>query len=273
MKKTEEDTTGSSYSSTSAAIECKSRYKIVVVDFDWTMLNDHSHNKAVFAKQIPITLEENRGLILDGKAYGKTEIYPEYDETALGEWAASFFEAKDRFNFGVMQVDFFRELLEDNVQIVIASHTKYPKIIDVALVKMGFTVEEIGKIRVICGVPLDVANGKNEHIDLAMKLTDVESYKDVLLIDDSNENLFAARKKNIGVVKAHPMSPYVFDAKVECGYIEEGDESTDYTSDEDLSLLLDVGFGDGGVQNSEDSEDTVIEIGCCFFSDSKDGNV
>ena len=69
------------------------------------------------------------------------------------------------------------------------------------------------------------------------------------------------------------MSPYVFDAKVECGYIEEGDESTDYTSDEDLSLLLDVGFGDGGVQNSEDSEDTVIEIGCCFFSDSKDGNV
>lgn len=277
MKKTDIDTLESSYSSSSTSSgskECKSKYKLVVVDFDLSMLDCHSHNAAVYAKQYPITREEHRGLILDGKAYGETVIYPIYDETALEEWATSFFEAKDRFNFGKMQVDFFRELLEDGVHAVIASHTKYPKIIDVALVKMGFTVEEIEKIHVICGVPQDVANGKNEHIDLAMKLAGVESYEDVLLIDDSDANLRAARKKNISVVKVFPMSPFVFDARVACGYIEEDGESTDYTSDEDLLSLLGADFGKENALSSEDSGDTVIEIGCCFLSsDPKDGSL
>lgn len=273
MKKTDLDTSNSSYSSTSSdSKECKSKYKVVVFDFDWSMINCHSHNEAVVAKQLPITLGDSRGLILDGKAYGETVIYPEYDETALEEWATGFFEAKDRFNFTAMQVDFFRELLADGVQVVIASHTKYPKIIDVALVKMGFTLEEIAKIHVICGAPLDEKSGKNEHIDLAMKLAGVESYEDVLLIDDSDMNLHAAGSKNIGVVKVHPMSPFVYDAQIVCGYIEEDDESTDYGSVDDLLTLLKVDFGDR--EDSEHSEDTVIEIGCCLLLDSsKDGNL
>ena len=109
MKKTDLDTSESLHSSTSVdSKECRSKYKLVVVDFDWTMINCHSHNKAVYAKQSPVTLEENKGLILDGKAYGTTKIYHEYNETSLEEWATGFFEAKDRFNFSPMQVKFFR---------------------------------------------------------------------------------------------------------------------------------------------------------------------
>ena len=273
MKKTDLDTSESLHSSTSVdSKECRSKYKLVVVDFDWTMINCHSHNEAVYAKQSPVTLEENKGLILDGKAYGTTKIYHEYNETSLEEWATGFFEAKDRFNFSPMQVNFFRELLADGVQVVIASHTKYPKIIDVALVKMGFTLEEIGKIHVICGAPLDEESGKNEHIDLAMKLAGVESYEDVLLIDDSNMNLRAAGSKNIGIVKVHPMCPFVYDARVACGYIEEDDESTDYGSDDDLIALIEDDFGDG--EDSEHSDDTVEEMGCFSLLDSsKDGNL
>lgn len=274
MKKTDLDTSESLHSSTSVdSKECRSKYKLVVVDFDWTMINCHSHNKAVYAKQSPVTLEENKGLILDGKAYGTTKIYHEYNETSLEEWATGFFEATDRFNFSPMQVNFFRELLADGVQVVIASHTKYPKIIDVALVKMGFTLEEIGKIHVICGAPLDEKSGKNEHIDLAMKLASVESYEDVLLIDDSNMNLRAAGSKNIGIVKVHPMRPFVYDARVACGYIEEeDDESTDYGSDDDLIALIGADFGDE--EDSEHSDDTVEEMGCFSLLDSsKDGNL
>ena len=251
--------------------ECKSKYKLVVVDFDYTMINCHSHNNAVRAGQSPITLEENKGLIVDGKAYGKTEIYPKYNETSLEEWATGFFDTKDRFNFAAMQVGFFRELLTDGVQVVIASHTKYPKIIDVALVKMGFTLEEIAKIHVICGAPLDEKSGKNEHIDLAMKLAGVESYEDVLLIDDSGINLRAAGSKNIGIVKVHPMNPFVYDAKVACGYIEEDRESTDYDSEENPLILLLKSDSDDG-EEGEDSEDPVVEIGCSS-DDSKDGDL
>ena len=34
--------------------------------------------------------------------------------------ATGFFEAKDHFNSSLIQVDFFRELLEDGVQVAIA---------------------------------------------------------------------------------------------------------------------------------------------------------
>lgn len=279
MKKREQYTSESPYSSSytisksdsgSVSKGCKSKYKLVVVDFDWSMINCHSHNEAARARQLPITLEENRGLVLDDEVYGETELYSEYDEAALEKWATSFFEETDRFNFGVGQVAFFRELLEDGVQIVIASHTRYPKIIDVALVKMGFTSKEIEKIHVICGVPLDALNGKNEHIDLAMELAGVKLYEEVLLIDDSDGNLLAARKKNIDVVKVSPWCSYVFDAKVACGYVEENDESTNYGSDKDLLFLL----GEDGVRSQDlehcdyglsgSSDESVVEVGCCF---------
>ncbi len=200
-----EDSEGSSV----RLVDPKSKYKLLVLDFDYTMTDCHTHNTAMDkGKQKAVTI--GQGLVVDG------------------------------------------------VKVVVASHSKYPKLIEVGLVKLGLTPDETAQIHVICGEPLDSANGKNEHIDIAKKLHGIEDDSDVLLVDDSILNRCVAIKRGIDVVSVIPLVSYLYDAKVKMGHIEEGGASTDY----------DTSSGEEEYEDEYEDEEEDEEEGYSEYSDS-----
>lgn len=160
----------------------KDPVKLVVVDFDYTIIKDHGHSKAYKAGLKPIF--NGRGLILNGKTEITTN--PDYDSIKVREFSEEFFDSSDKFFNKEKQLKIFREMLNKNIKVAIASNSQYPDMIDVALEKMGLTKDEINKIDIICG---QATRGKNNHIKELKKAAEIGPKENTILIDDDKKNI------------------------------------------------------------------------------------
>ena len=88
----------------------------------------------------------------------------------------------------VMLLNFFRLAIENNHKIAITTFSAYPEVISPTLRILGLLEEEIIKIKIISGPPINKELGKLEHIEKAMSFFHIVEKSDVYLIDDSIEN-------------------------------------------------------------------------------------
>lgn len=233
--------------------------KLLVIDFDGTIINHHSHNEA---REDKMQFFSNQtGLILNGESYDDTIKNKFYRADLISKWSNVFFSRKDRFFDKDKQTKLFRDLLNDEVKVVIASFSQYPEIIEVALKHIGLTCEEAEKIDIICGAPKDRFAGKNEHIRLAMDLSDIKDTKNVIFVDDNAENINRAS----GELRVHSILAKGLNYLNTTKDIIQASESVeseggDLTGDDFIDWLADVPSCEEGV---DDNMGSVIE----YFND------
>ncbi len=156
---------------------------LVCFDFDWTILNGHSHNVLADAK---IKAGEEKAFF--------NMIFPQSDE--------KYFQNKK------LLLETFNVLFNQGHNIAITSFTHYPKIIIPSLERLGLTNEQLERIYVIAWLPetneIAIVFGKNPHIEKAMKHFKVAHNELVILIDDSATNIEAAKKYKFKTVLVPP---------------------------------------------------------------------
>jgi len=182
--------------------------KLVVIDFDGvvTVANVHTHNQLYMANFVSYT--QSKGLVLNGEVYDKnTKININYDANAVREYGKHLL-TKSVFQFSDEFVVMIRGLFEAGIIVVIATHNHFPDIVSLALEKLGFTSEEMDKIDIISGFPMIQSMYKNEHIELAMKLHNIDNVQDVILIDDSYTNCSRAEDMGCQIIWVRPNQPY-----------------------------------------------------------------
>jgi hypothetical protein len=182
--------------------------KLVVIDFDGvvTVANVHTHNQLYMANFVSYT--QSKGLVLNGKVHDKnTKVNVNYDANAVREYGKILL-TKSVFQFSEELVVMIRDFFESDIIVVIATHNHFPDIVSIALEKLGFTSEEIDKIDIISGFPMVESEYKNEHIELAMKLNNIDNVQDVILIDDSYTNCSRAEDIGCNIVWVRPNKSY-----------------------------------------------------------------
>lgn len=168
-------------------------------DFDQTIVKGHFHNLLVHAIQIhkqhniKINLTETIDKLLDNPKY--TLKHPHKMYTII------------------------KKALDKGHYVAITSFTSFPEVFEPTLRRLGLTNSEIGRIGKYYGFPSKRSTYKCEHIESAMRDTNIQDRTLVYLIDDDNLNC---------------------DKAIEEGYHAIVVPCEDSSSDEYLNCLLDV---------------------------------
>lgn len=114
-----------------------------------------------------------------------------------------FFKNKDE-TLGIM-----RQALQEGHHIAITSHMLYPQIMPYILERLGLQADEIEKIAIVCGFPMEndqvsldahrpfPGKGKNPHIAEARRRFGIAAdISNTILIDDAQSNLDSAYNNN-----------------------------------------------------------------------------
>lgn len=160
---------------------------LFVIDFDRTIVKGHTHNVisgAIVARTIHKTDQEAQWALVSG-----------FD--AIG--------GADRWRM------IFRSLLEKGHDVSIASFNSYPYIIPRFLREViGLSDDEISRIHVNSWLPADPSKAnKNDHIEQIIGhfyrgLGERPARDQVVLIDDSDNNILAAEIAEFRTVHAKP---------------------------------------------------------------------
>lgn len=170
--------------------------KLIAFDFDGTITNKdcHSHNYLIKQKIIPLTT--GNGLIVNGNAENLT-ICKKYDPELVEKTFLSKLEEKEEFlRTPKLFLETIRGLIKEGAKVAIVSFNQYPAVFKAALLKIGFSEEEILKFNIISGFPIEDNNkvGKNEHLKKLKELTGIRNNEDIMLVDDSFQNCLVAQK-------------------------------------------------------------------------------
>jgi FMN phosphatase YigB (HAD superfamily) len=175
--------------------------KVIVFDFDGTITTSqyHLHNYLAEKKFDSFSKSPN-DLIINGVTSQKNESY---NPLKVMEAIKRLINPGNEFE----EVEIFRsknfasnmrELISKGAKVAIASFNQYPDAITECLKHLGFTVEEITNINIICG---GEALGKIAHLEKIKELTHVKNNSDIILVDDSKTNCEIA--KNAGYNSYH----------------------------------------------------------------------
>jgi hypothetical protein len=156
----------------------------VFIDFDKTITSEHTHNRIGIAytqkkkelgKQVILTEEEQWALVKDIKPIGSAK-----------QWE-----------------NIFSMLINNNQAVCIASFTHFKHVIPLYLKEViGLPEDLIKKIHIEAWLPANTSN-KNVHIQNAIHDCHFKgSQKQVLLIDDSESNILAAKEKGYLTITA-----------------------------------------------------------------------
>lgn len=154
---------------------------LFVIDFDFTITSKHIHNIIV--------------------AYLKTYNHGKQDKALEWEEAKKIPPVKSAEDW----LKVFRTLISDGHQIAIASFNIFSHIIPRYLTEIiGLTADEVKKIYVESWMPDKEKKHeyKNVHIANIMKHFTVAEKSNVILIDDSEENIKAAQLKGYNAILA-----------------------------------------------------------------------
>jgi hypothetical protein len=165
--------------------------QLVCFDWDKTLSKGHSHNEAV-DHYIPIQ-DEAIGVKLFNQAdYKPCGQAINFAKKYYSNREAAFNNA-DSIHYNITK------LIERGVNVAIVTYNKFPEIIKYGLEKIGFNPEQISKMHIIYGFPVEEFNkaGKMEHIAKAKELCDVQDNKNVILADDSEENITIAESQGV----------------------------------------------------------------------------
>jgi FMN phosphatase YigB (HAD superfamily) len=178
---------------------------VVCFDFDQTIVNGHLHGAL-----------KNQGLEGIG-AYGQDRLFvdskpvnpdgfvnSEYNAQAVAS-AAMNPKVYGGLKGGKQLKTTFQTMLEQGHEIVITSNTQYPDGIKAVLAnECEFTKEQLDKIVIVGGFPSDGADnnpsGKNEHLAKVMEMKGITDPKNIILVDDSPNNIRAANEKGIRTI-------------------------------------------------------------------------
>ena len=180
---------------------------IVCLDFDGTIVRGNWHYNFKESSYVPIT--DRAGLIVNGTLDSNTLPNEEYiaNIDAMKQYARKLLECQDTsFKNPEGLKNIISTLLKQGDCVAITSFSRYPHAIDEALKNLGLLPEEIVKIAVICGMPLEDAEeiGKSQHIERAMAMYNITSPANVLLVDDTFDNTLAARKQGCKAILVQP---------------------------------------------------------------------
>lgn len=189
--------------------------KLVCIDFDQTIVNGHFHahfsNKGVtpLVAENGIQVKDANGnfaLITqpDVVASKGTGAPPEQIAALLDNQIPDDFDPQKKQitgpKHGTQMCAAIRNALQNGTRVAITSFTKYPEVIEPTLEKIGLTKDEIAKIYIVGGFPSHgkpdgSPNGKQEHIEQAMKHFGITDPKNVMVVDDTENNLKKAEEK------------------------------------------------------------------------------
>lgn len=148
---------------------------LITIDFDHTIVNGQTHMKIMLSKET--NKDRQWEQIKDFQVIGEP-----------GEWKS-----------------ILENLIKEDHSVCIVSFNNYGHIIPRYLQeKVGLSHEEVEKIKVISWLPPhpETAN-KNQHLRQAKKIMNFHGKNSqVVLIDDSKNNLDAARKKKYTIIPA-----------------------------------------------------------------------
>jgi hypothetical protein len=155
---------------------------LITIDFDYTIVNGHTHNKIKYSQET--NKDSQWDQIKDFATVGNP-----------GEWK-----------------HILKTLIKEGHSICIVSFNSYGHIIPRYLLeKIGLSNEDIKKIKVISWLPSrpETAN-KNQHIQQAKKITRfLGKNSQVILIDDTKDNIDAASKENYRTITADKDGAYL----------------------------------------------------------------
>lgn len=176
--------------------------KVIAFDFDGTITsnNCHSHNYLSNKKIVPFTVKN--GLIVNGKSE-MIKLCKSYNHELVGKTFLSRLEEKEEYLRTPKKfLETVRHFMKEGAKIAIVSYNQYPAVFKVALIKIGFSEEEILKFDIIAGFPTgDSENvGKNQHLKKLSELTSVTENKAIILVDDSETNFRMAKKVGYGAL-------------------------------------------------------------------------
>ena len=96
--------------------------------------------------------------------------------------------------------DFIRSALQNGHKICITSFTQFPEVFKSTLQKIGLTEDEISKIGLVYGLPKNQSQGKQDHINAAMRTNNITDKRQVCLIDDDENNCNLARANGMQAI-------------------------------------------------------------------------
>lgn len=148
---------------------------LIAIDFDHTIVNGQTHMKIMLSQETD-----------KDRQWDQIKDFPVIGEP--GEWKR-----------------ILENLIKENHSVCIVSFNSYAHIIPRYLQeKVGLSHEDIEKIKVISWLPPhpETAN-KNQHLRQAKKIMNFHGKNSqIILIDDSRNNLDAARKKKYTIIPA-----------------------------------------------------------------------
>lgn len=193
---------------------------LLVIDFDNTLINEHSHN--YYAQKIPSEFAAKNGIILpkeNGFAYASDpekviafnpDLESEQEIKKVIEQELSGPKNPEKMK------KLIKKALEHGHAVAIASFNNYPEVIKPTLEMLGLEREQIEQIIIVAGFPEAGQNSperKEEHIYKAMEISGVKDPANVLLMDDSSKNIATAKARgHKGVLvplEINPSSSYI----------------------------------------------------------------
>lgn len=175
--------------------------KLFCFDFDNTLVKGHFHSQLTNQWIAPVT--NNNTLVINGTIQDGNQN-EQYDAGLVKANASKLLKNTE---LGIQDPEglksLFNNILSSGHKIAITSFTKYPDVIAVMLNHLALTPEQIKDINIIGGFPKDgprAPNRKTEHIESAMYLAGVHDKHNVVLIDDSKDNIENAKQQGIQTV-------------------------------------------------------------------------
>lgn len=189
---------------TSLTIE-KNNTMLVCFDVDYSILEGHMHNAlTVIGRCKPYASDNGLWVIEKGQIQLQddgAQTNPKYNPDHVKNMAELLFlfnKIPIRDQEGLKSL--IAKLLDEGHQFVITTFSSYPDSIKVLLQQLGLEQEQINRIPIIGDLPkMDFKdpNRKMEHIEKAKASTGISCNSNVILVDDSKDNINATVKKGV----------------------------------------------------------------------------
>lgn len=171
--------------------------KLICFDFDKTMVKGHFHSY-FYNRVEPNISEPGVQTCIDGKFTNiLTGAVSQGDKGASLQDINTLLQDEDHGPNNPIQLrESIRTALNMGHKVAITSFTLFPEVVIPTLEAIGLSRQEIEQIYVVGGFPRDndFNLGKIDHIQEAMKHFAITNKDNVMLVDDTNNNLRIAKR-------------------------------------------------------------------------------